>query len=62
MNQSEWRIKSSSITNTVAFIAVLAINALANDPIRSSSTRSANACRFFLPAPIRAKDRTCLIL
>jgi len=39
MNQSERRIKSSSITNAVAFIAVLAINALANAlPINGVTT------------------------
>lgn len=39
MNQIERRIKSSSITNTIAFIAVLAINALANAlPINGVTT------------------------
>ncbi len=39
MNQSERRIKSSSITNAVAFLAVLAINALANAlPINGVTT------------------------
>ncbi len=39
MNQSESKIKSASITNTVAFIAVLAINALANAlPINGVTT------------------------